>query len=94
MGPRSHLEQQMLLGCIPALSTTQWSFDEAEDACMGGQVPLLCVPAFSQPQPYPLVLSTKAPQRLGGGVMLHLFLDRMEAEAMQRTLESNERQEV
>lgn len=86
MGPSRLLLQQMQLGLLPSLSTTQWPLDFAVDACMYGSLPVYAEPAFSQPQPYPLVLMQHAPVAAGGGVMLHLFLDDVDVCGMQQQL--------
>jgi hypothetical protein len=86
MGPRRLLQQQMQLGLLASLSTTQWSLDYAVDANMAGQLPLLAVPSFSQPQPYPLLLMQQAPQLLGGGVLLHVWLDAAEVPLLQQAV--------
>jgi hypothetical protein len=86
MGPRCLLQQQMQLGLLASLSTTQWPLDYSIDANMAGQLPLLAVPSFSQPQPYPLLLMQQAPPGLGGGMLLHVWLDGDEAPLLQQAV--------
>lgn len=86
MGPHQLLPQQMELGLLPSLSTTQWPLDFAVDTCMAGFQPVYAVPAFSHPQPYPLALMQQAPNAAGGGVMVHVFMDDVEAAAMEQAM--------
>jgi hypothetical protein len=86
MGSRKLLQQQMQLGLLASLSTTQWLLDYAADAYFAGQMPLMAVPSFSQPQPYPLLLMQQAPQGSGGGMLLHVWLDAGEVELLQQAV--------
>eukprot|EP00775_Hariotina_reticulata_P008505 gene8505-8687_t len=63
-----------------ALRTAKWPLDVAADAALGGHMPLLVAPSFSQPQPYPLVLQQSAPSAMGGGVLVCVWLDPAEAD--------------
>ena len=75
MGPRNLLPQQIELGLLPSLSTTQWPLEFEAETSMAGQTPIMAVPSFSQPQPYPLVLMQQATAAAGGGVVVHVWLD-------------------
>jgi hypothetical protein len=86
MGPRQLLQQQMQLGLLASLSTTQWPLDYAADADFAGQLPLLAVPSCSQPQPYPLLLMQQAPTGCGGGMLLHVWLDGDEVPLLQEAV--------
>lgn len=86
MGPRCLLQQQMQLGLLASLSTSQWPLDYAADASFAGQLPLLAVPSFSQPQPYPLLLMQQAPPGMGGGLLLHVWLDAAEVPLLQQAV--------
>jgi hypothetical protein len=86
MGPRHLLQQHMALGLLASLSTTQWALQYEADAAVCGALPLLSVPSFSQPQPYPLLLMQPAPAAFGGGVMLQLWLDQSEVGAMEQAV--------
>ncbi|WIA17769.1 hypothetical protein OEZ85_009282 [Tetradesmus obliquus] len=86
MGPRCLLQQQMQLGLLASLSTTQWPLDYAADASFAGQLPLLAVPSFSQPQPYPLLLMQQGPPGMGGGLLLHVWLDAAEVPLLQQAV--------
>jgi hypothetical protein len=86
MGPRKLLQQQMQLGLLASLSTTQWPLDYAADACFAGQLPLMAVPSFSQPQPFPLLLLQQAPPGCGGGLLLHVWLDAGEVALLQQAV--------
>lgn len=78
------------------LKQHRWPLDYATDASFAGQLPLLSVPAFSQPQPYPLVLLQQATPAQGGnggggggsggGWMVHMFLDASEVAGMRAAL--------
>lgn len=88
MGPSTLLPKQMDLGLLPSLSTTQWPLDVDQHTCMAGLLPVVAVPGFSQPQPYPLVLLQQATAAAGGGVMVHVFLDTAEANALQQAIQA------
>lgn len=76
----------MALGLLASLSTTQWPLHYAADAALAGQQPVLAVPSFSQPQPYPLLLMQQAPGALGGGVLVHVWVDGQEVTLMQQAV--------
>ena len=86
MGPRRLLDQQMTLGLLASLSTTQWALQYEVDAAVCGELPVLAVPSFSQPQPYPLLIMQPAPAAGGGGVLLHLWLDEAEVTFMEEAV--------
>jgi hypothetical protein len=68
-------------------TTHRWPLDFATDAAFGGQLPVAAAPGFSQPQPYPLLLTQQAAQGAGGW-MVHVFLDADEAAAFKGIVEA------
>ena len=65
MGPRHLLEHQVALGALPSITATQWPIDYGADATFNGVSPVLVVPGFSSPQPYPMLLLQQAPPAWG-----------------------------
>jgi hypothetical protein len=82
MGPRHLLEHQVALGALPSITATQWPIDYGADATFNGVSPVLVVPGFSSPQPYPLLLMQQAPPAWGGGLLLYVWVDAAEAPAL------------
>lgn len=83
-----HMMHAPVLPPVLPPHTPRWPLDVACDASLTGQLPSLVLPGFSQPQPYPLVITQQATPAKGAGWMVHVYLDPAEAADMAGIVEA------